>query len=56
MSNFGEQLKKIISGIDSAFVGVTDNPSYFQIDAPVQPGSSGGATCDKQANVVDGRR
>jgi S1-C subfamily serine protease len=29
-----------------------DNPRYFQISAPVQPGNSGGALVDERGNVI----
>jgi S1-C subfamily serine protease len=29
-----------------------DNPRYFQISVPVQPGNSGGALVDERGNVV----
>jgi S1-C subfamily serine protease len=32
--------------------GAGDDPRYFQISAPVQPGNSGGALVDERGNVI----
>ena len=32
--------------------GASDNPRFFQISVPVQPGNSGGALVDERGNVV----
>ncbi len=32
--------------------GAGDDPRYFQISAPVQPGNSGGALVDARGNVI----
>jgi len=32
--------------------GAADDPRYFQISVPVQPGNSGGALVDEHGNVV----
>jgi hypothetical protein len=32
--------------------GAQDDPRYFQISVPVQPGNSGGALVDEHGNVV----
>ena len=33
-------------------VGAGDDPRYFQISVPVQPGNSGGALVDERGNVI----
>lgn len=45
-------LPKLVKGEISALAGTQDNPRYFQISLPVQPGNSGGALVDEQGNVV----
>ena len=32
--------------------GAADDPRYFQISLPVQPGNSGGALVDERGNVI----
>src|ERR1039458_5531563 len=32
--------------------GAEDDPRYFQISVPVQPGNSGGALVDERGNVI----
>ena len=32
--------------------GAADDPRYFQISVPLQPGNSGGALCDAEGRVV----
>jgi S1-C subfamily serine protease len=32
--------------------GAADDPRYFQISVPVQPGNSGGALVDEHGNVI----
>src|SRR5665811_2414323 len=36
----------------AALSGAQDDPRYFQISVPVQPGNSGGALVDDRGNVV----
>ena len=36
----------------SSLSGAADDPRYFQISVPVQPGNSGGALVDERGNVV----
>jgi S1-C subfamily serine protease len=43
---------KLTRGEISSMAGVRDNPGYFQISVPVQPGNSGGALVDECGNVV----
>ena len=43
---------KLTRGEISSMAGIHDNPSYFQISVPVQPGNSGGALVDENGNVV----
>lgn len=43
---------KLTSGEISSLSGMHDNPRYFQISVPVQPGNSGGALMDNYGNVV----
>ncbi len=42
----------LTTGDISAMAGLADNPSQFQISAPVQPGNSGGPLLDSSGNVV----
>jgi S1-C subfamily serine protease len=43
---------KLAKGEIAALSGVLDDPKYFQISVPVQPGNSGGALVDERGNVV----
>jgi S1-C subfamily serine protease len=43
---------KLAKGEIASLSGAGDNPRYFQISAPVQPGNSGGALVDEHGNVV----
>jgi serine protease Do len=43
---------KLTRGEISSMAGIRDNPRYFQISVPVQPGNSGGALVDERGNVV----
>ncbi len=43
---------KLTRGEISSLAGIRDNPRYFQISVPVQPGNSGGALMDESGNVV----
>jgi len=43
---------KLTKGEISSLAGIHDNPRYFQISVPVQPGNSGGALMDERGNVV----
>lgn len=43
---------KLSKGDVSALSGIQDNPSWFQISVPIQPGNSGGALFDEDGNVV----
>ena len=43
---------KLAKGEIAALSGAQDDPRYFQISAPVQPGNSGGALFDEHGNVV----
>ena len=36
----------------ASLAGAADDPRYFQISLPVQPGNSGGALVDARGNVV----
>ena len=42
----------VTSGIVSALAGLQDDPTRFQITAPVQPGNSGGPLLDESGNVI----
>ena len=46
------QSPKLAKGEIAALSGVRDDPGYFQISVPVQPGNSGGALVDERGNVV----
>lgn len=43
---------KLTKGEISSLAGPRDDPRYFQISVPIQPGSSGGPLVDMQGNVV----
>jgi serine protease Do len=43
---------KLAKGEIGASSGAADDPRYFQISVPVQPGNSGGALVDASGNVV----
>src|SRR5207302_7312555 len=43
---------KLTRGEISSLAGIHDDPRYFQISVPVQPGNSGGALVDESGNVV----
>ena len=43
---------KLTSGEISSLAGMHDDPRYFQISVPVQPGNSGGPLVDERGNVV----
>jgi TPR repeat protein len=43
---------KLTRGEISSLAGIRDNPHYFQISVPVQPGNSGGALLDERGNVL----
>jgi TPR repeat protein len=43
---------KLAKGEIASLSGVADDPRYFQISVPVQPGNSGGALVDEHGNVV----
>jgi hypothetical protein len=43
---------KLAKGEIASLSGVADDPRYFQISVPVQPGNSGGALVDERGNVI----
>ena len=43
---------KLAKGDIASLAGIQDDPRYFQISVPVQPGNSGGALVDGVGNVV----
>ena len=43
---------KLAKGEIGSLAGIQDDPRYFQISVPVQPGNSGGALVDARGNVV----
>jgi len=43
---------KLSKGEIASLAGAGDDPRYFQISVPVQPGNSGGALVDERGNVV----
>jgi len=43
---------KLAKGEIASLSGAADDPRYFQISLPVQPGNSGGALVDTRGNVV----
>jgi S1-C subfamily serine protease len=42
----------LAKGEIAALSGAQDDPRYFQISVPVQPGNSGGSLVDEHGNVV----
>jgi S1-C subfamily serine protease len=46
------QSPKLAKGEIAALAGANDDPRYFQISVPLQPGNSGGALVDERGNVV----
>ena len=49
MAGFAPKLAK---GEIASLSGAGDDPRYFQISVPVQPGNSGGALVDERGNVI----
>ena len=45
-------LTGLAKGEIASLTGAADDPRYFQISVPVQPGNSGGALVDERGNVV----
>lgn len=43
---------KLAKGEIAALSGAQDDPRYFQVSLPVQPGNSGGALFDERGNVI----
>ena len=43
---------KLAKGEIGSLAGIQDDPRFFQISVPVQPGNSGGALVDEHGNVV----
>jgi S1-C subfamily serine protease len=43
---------KLTKGEIASLTGAQDDPRYFQISVPLQPGNSGGALVNEQGNVV----
>jgi S1-C subfamily serine protease len=43
---------KLAKGEIAGLSGAQDDPHYFQISVPVQPGNSGGALADERGNVI----
>jgi TPR repeat protein len=43
---------KFTMGNISSLAGIQDNPLYFQVSIPVQPGNSGGPLVDEDGNIV----
>lgn len=43
---------KLAEGTIASLSGVQDDPRYFQIGVPIQPGNSGGALVNSKGNVV----
>ena len=43
---------KLTRGEISSMAGIRDNPRYYQISVPVQPGNSGGALVNESGNAV----
>ena len=43
---------KLTRGEIGSLAGLQDNPRFFQISVPVQPGNSGGALVDEHGNAI----
>jgi serine protease Do len=43
---------KLAKGEIASLSGAANDPRYFQISVPVQPGNSGGALVDERGNVI----
>jgi S1-C subfamily serine protease len=43
---------KVTNGIVSSTSGINDDPRYYQITVPLQPGNSGGPLFDKNGNII----
>ncbi len=43
---------KLAKGEIASLSGIKDDPRYFQMSVPVQPGNSGGALVDEHGNVI----
>ena len=43
---------KLAKGEIASLSGASDDPRYFQVSVPVQPGNSGGALVDDRGNVI----
>ena len=43
---------KLAKGEIASLSGIQDDPRYFQISMPVQPGNSGGSLVDERGNVI----
>ena len=43
---------KLAKGEIASLSGASDDPRYFQVSLPVQPGNSGGALVDDRGNVI----
>jgi S1-C subfamily serine protease len=43
---------KLAKGEIGSLAGIQDDPKYFQISTPIQPGNSGGALVDERGNVI----
>src|SRR5439155_25702432 len=43
---------KLAKGEVASLSGARDDPRYFQISVPLQPGNSGGALVDDRGNVI----
>jgi hypothetical protein len=43
---------RVSNGLVNADVGIRDDPTFIQISAPIQPGSSGGPIVDSKFNAI----
>ena len=43
---------KYSEGVINSMTGIRDDPTFFQISVPIQPGNSGGPLFDKNLNLI----
>lgn len=51
-SYLGDQELRITDGLINATTGIRNDPTYYSISTPIQPGNSGGPVVDERAQLV----